>query len=92
MAGPLQTTGPFHYIDFLNTFSTYFSQFQEKNTTTTMKAPFSLDNLVLCLDPADIQKAMHRDNPGRAAGPIPGCIIRECANQVVHIRTDISNT
>ncbi|KAK1805611.1 hypothetical protein P4O66_019892, partial [Electrophorus voltai] len=44
--------------------------------------------------PADIQRTLCRVNPRKAAGPdnIPGYVFRDCADQLVHILTDIYNT
>ncbi|KAI4904010.1 hypothetical protein NFI96_023856, partial [Prochilodus magdalenae] len=60
--------------DFLNILNTYFSRFKESNSIPIMKAPLSPDDEVLCLDPADVQMALRKVNPQKAAGPdnIPG--------------------
>ena len=56
-----------------------------------MKAPLSPDDEVLCLDPADVQRALRKVNPRKAAGPdnIPGCVLKECADQLAYVFADI---
>ncbi|KAK1787339.1 hypothetical protein P4O66_002838 [Electrophorus voltai] len=80
--------------DFLNIFSTYFSWFEEANTTTITKATFRKDDEVLGLDSADVQRTLRRVNPRKAAGPdnIPGNVFKECADQLAYVLTDIYNT
>ena len=46
---------------------------------------------MLCLDPAEVPQTLSRINPGKSAGPdqIPGCVLKECAEQLMHVLTDI---
>lgn len=69
--------------DFLNTLNTLFSQFEVNNITTAMKATPNSH----WLNTADIWRTLHRVNPRKAPGPdnIPGCIIRQCADQLIYI-------
>lgn len=80
--------------DFLNTLNTYFSRFEEKNNTVKMKLPLSPDDAVLCLDPADVWRALCGVDPRKAVGPdnISGYVLRECVDQLMDVLTDIYNT
>ncbi len=48
----------------------------------------------LCLSPADVGKTPSRINPRKAAGPdnIPGRVLKDCAEQLTDVLTDIFNT
>ncbi|KAK3528503.1 hypothetical protein QTP70_000581 [Hemibagrus guttatus] len=48
---------------------------------------------MLCLTMADVRKTLCRVNPQKAAGPdnIPGRVLRECAEQLADVFTDIFN-
>ncbi|KAK3550604.1 hypothetical protein QTP70_000686 [Hemibagrus guttatus] len=48
---------------------------------------------MLCLTMADVKKTLCRVNPRKAAGPdnIPGRVLRECAEQLADVFTDILN-
>ncbi|KAK3513974.1 hypothetical protein QTP70_000320 [Hemibagrus guttatus] len=62
---------------------------------TTYKTNPPPNNQVLCLSTADMRRTLCRVNPRKFAGPdnIPGRVVRECAEQLVHspIFTDIFN-
>ncbi|KAK3525781.1 hypothetical protein QTP70_007543 [Hemibagrus guttatus] len=49
------------------------------------------EDQVLCLTTADVRKTLYRVNPRKAAGPdnIPGRVLRECAEQLADVFTDI---
>ncbi|KAK3508044.1 hypothetical protein QTP70_011305 [Hemibagrus guttatus] len=51
------------------------------------------EDQVLCLTTADVEKTLCRVNPRKAAGPdnIPGRVLRECAEQLADVFTDIFN-
>ncbi|KAK3534019.1 hypothetical protein QTP86_000530 [Hemibagrus guttatus] len=51
------------------------------------------EDQVLCLTMADVRKTLCRVNPWKAAGPdnIPGRVLRECAEQLADVSTDIFN-
>ncbi len=44
--------------------------------------------------PADVRKTPSRINPRKAVGPdnIPGCVLKDCAEQLTDVLTDIFNT
>ncbi len=46
------------------------------------------------LSPADVRKTLSRINPPKAAGPdnIPGRVLKDCAEQLTDVLTDIFNT
>ncbi|KAK1786882.1 hypothetical protein P4O66_017263, partial [Electrophorus voltai] len=48
---------------------------------------------VLCLTAADVRRTLRGVNPRKAAGPdnIPGRVLRECADQLADVLTDIFN-
>ncbi|KAI5100825.1 immunoglobulin kappa variable 6-21 [Silurus meridionalis] len=48
---------------------------------------------VLCLTTAEVRKTLCRVNPRKSAGPdnIPGRVLRECAEQLADVLTDIFN-
>lgn len=79
---------------FLNLPDTALSQFEENNTTTPTKAPPGSDNVTLHLDPTDVQRTLLTVNPKKAAGPdnIPGIVLRDCADSLTDVLTDIFNT
>ena len=81
-------------IDFLNTLNTFFSRFEENNTTEPTKTPPRSDNETLHLDPADVRRTLLKVNPRKAAGPdnIPGHVLIDCADQLTNVLMDIYNT
>lgn len=56
--------------------------------------PPSPNDQVLCLSTEDVRMTLQRVNLRRAAGPdnIPGRVLRECADQLAGILTNILNT
>ncbi|KAK3516391.1 hypothetical protein QTP70_010485 [Hemibagrus guttatus] len=74
--------------DALNSF---YARFEAQNDVTVRKTIPSLEDQVLCLTTADMRKTLCRVNPQKAAGPdnIPGRVLRECAEQLVDVFTDI---
>lgn len=80
--------------DFLNSLNTFFSRFEENNTTTPTKKPVNPDSTTLQLDPADVRTTLLKVNPRKAAGPdnIPGRVLRDCADSLTDVLTDIYNT
>ncbi|KAK3527280.1 hypothetical protein QTP86_018608 [Hemibagrus guttatus] len=76
--------------DALNSFS---ARFEAQNDVTARKTIPPPENKVLCLTMADVRKTLCRVNPRKAAGPdnIPGRVLRECAEQLADVLTDILN-
>ncbi len=56
--------------------------------------PHLPNDQLLCLSPVDVRKTLSRVNPRKAAGPdnIPDRGLRDCAEQLTDVLTDIFNT
>ncbi|KAK3515373.1 hypothetical protein QTP70_018736 [Hemibagrus guttatus] len=76
--------------DALNSFCAWF---EARNDVTTRKTIPPPEDQVLCLTTADTRKTLCRVNPWKAAGPdnIPDSVLRECAEQLVDVFTNIFN-
>ncbi|KAK3559103.1 hypothetical protein QTP86_004117 [Hemibagrus guttatus] len=76
--------------DALNNF---YARFEAQNDVTARKTIPPPEDQVLCLTTADVRKTFCRVNPRKAAGPdnIPGRVLRECAEQLADVFTDIFN-
>ncbi len=72
----------------------FYSRFEMQNDTSAQKLPTPPNDQALCLSPADVRKTLSRINPRKAAGPdnIPGRVLKDCAEQLTHVLTDIFNT
>ncbi|GAA6103465.1 uncharacterized protein LOC118803541, partial [Tachysurus ichikawai] len=75
--------------DALNDF---YAQFEVQNNVTPRKTIPPPDDQVLCLSTANMRRSLCRVNPQKAAGPdnIPGRVLKECAEQLADVFTDIS--
>ncbi|KAL0195023.1 hypothetical protein M9458_008595, partial [Cirrhinus mrigala] len=71
----------------------FFAQFDAQNKEPTRKATPSSSDHVFRLSTADVRRTLSRVNPRKAAGPdlIPGRVLRECADQLADVLTDIFN-
>ncbi|KAK0136949.1 hypothetical protein N1851_026882 [Merluccius polli] len=78
---------------FLIELNKYFGRFEELNTTTATKSIPPPDEQTLCLDPADVRRTLRKVNARKAAGldNIPGKVLKECADQLAGVLTDIFN-
>ncbi|XP_049331041.1 probable RNA-directed DNA polymerase from transposon BS [Astyanax mexicanus] len=76
--------------DALNNF---YARFEAQNNTLLRKTMPKPDEQVLCLTAVDVRNTLRRVNPRKAAGPdsIPGRVLRECADQLTDVLTDIFN-
>ncbi|KAK3517635.1 hypothetical protein QTP70_013643 [Hemibagrus guttatus] len=76
--------------DALNSF---YAWFEAQNNVTVRKTIPPPEDQVLCLTTADVRNTLCRVNPRKAAGPdnIPGRVLRECAEQLADVFTDIFN-
>ncbi|XP_076849711.1 uncharacterized protein LOC143497938 [Brachyhypopomus gauderio] len=76
--------------DALNDF---YARFEAQNDTSARKTSPKPDEQALCLSAVDVRRTLCRVNPRRAAGPdqIPGRVLRECAEQLTDVLTDIFN-
>ncbi len=65
-----------------------------QNDTSAQKLPTPPNDQALCLSPADVRKTLFRINPRKAEGPdnIPGRVLKDCAEQLTDVLTDIFNT
>ncbi len=72
----------------------FYSRFEMQNNTSAQKLPTPPNDQALCLSPADVRKTLSRINPRKAAGPdnIPGRVLKDCAEQLTDVLTDIFNT
>ncbi|KAK3552018.1 hypothetical protein QTP70_031593, partial [Hemibagrus guttatus] len=66
---------------------------QAQNNVAARKTIPPPNDQVLCLSTADVKRSLGRVNPRKSAGPanIPGRVLRECAEQLVDVFTDIFN-
>ncbi|KAK1786847.1 hypothetical protein P4O66_017229, partial [Electrophorus voltai] len=64
-----------------------------RNNVAAEKSIPPQNDQVLCLTGADVRCTLRGVNPRKAAGPdnIPGCVLRECADQLADVLTDIFN-
>ena len=74
--------------DELNNF---YARFEASNTEACMRAPGVLDDCVITLSVADVNKTFKEVNIHKAAGPdgLPGCVLKACADQLSSVFTDI---
>ncbi|KAK1788378.1 hypothetical protein P4O66_015986 [Electrophorus voltai] len=78
------------FPDALNDF---YARFEAQNNVASEKSIPLQNDQVLCLTAADVRCTLRGVNPWKAAGPdnIPGRVLRECADQLVDVLTDIFN-
>ncbi|KAI4871789.1 hypothetical protein NFI96_020449, partial [Prochilodus magdalenae] len=71
----------------------FYARFETQNGVAARKTTPRSDDQVLCLTAADVRKTLRRVNPRKAAGPdnIPARVLRECADQLTDVFTDIFN-
>ncbi|KAK1788245.1 hypothetical protein P4O66_016695 [Electrophorus voltai] len=64
-----------------------------QNNVAAEKSIPPQNDQVLCLTAADVRRTLRGVNPRKAAGPdnIPGRVLRECADQLADVLTDIFN-
>ncbi|KAK3518561.1 hypothetical protein QTP70_001593 [Hemibagrus guttatus] len=76
--------------DALNSFYARFEAQHDMTARNTIPPP---EDQVLCLTTANVRKTLCRVNPRKAAGPdnIPASVLRECAEQLADVFTDIFN-
>ncbi|KAK3528516.1 hypothetical protein QTP70_001720 [Hemibagrus guttatus] len=76
--------------DALNDF---YARFKAQNNVAVRKTIPPPNNQVLCLSMADLRRTLCSVNPRKSAGPdnIPGRVLRECAEQLADVFTNIFN-
>ena len=81
-------------IEFLNKLNNYFGRFEALNNTPASKGIPHCEEKALSLDIVDVRRSLKGVNARKATGPdnIPGRVLRECADQLAHVLTDIFNT
>ena len=76
--------------DELNAF---YARVKAINTETCTRAPAVLDDCVITLSVADVNKTFKQVNIHKSAGPdgLPGRVLKACADQLSSVFTDIFN-
>ncbi|KAK2920678.1 hypothetical protein Q8A73_000163 [Channa argus] len=71
----------------------FYARFEAQNNVEARKSTPPPSDQVLCLTTAEVRKTLCRVNPRKSAGPdnIPGRVLRECAEQLADVFTDIFN-
>ena len=71
----------------------FYACFEASNTEACTRAPAVLDDCVITLTVADVNKTFKQVNIHNAAGPdgLPGSVLRACADQLSSVFTDIFN-
>ncbi|KAK2901514.1 hypothetical protein Q8A73_011260 [Channa argus] len=71
----------------------FYARFEAQNNVNARKSTPPPSDQVLCLTTAEVRKTLCRVNPRKSAGPdnIPGRVLRECAEQLADVFTDIFN-
>ncbi|KAK3536173.1 hypothetical protein QTP70_032726 [Hemibagrus guttatus] len=71
----------------------FYAQFEAQICVATRKTNPPPNDQVLCLSTADMKRTLCRVNPWKSAGPdnIPARVLRECAEQLADMLTDIFN-
>ncbi len=74
--------------------TTFIHGLKCRTTHLHKNCPTPPNDQALCLSPADVRKTLSRINPRKAAGPdnIPGRVLKDCAEQLTDVLTDIFNT
>lgn len=78
----------------LNQLKDFFARFEADNSTPAQKTPPPPGDQVLTLSPDSVRRSLRRTNPRKAQGPdnIPGRVLRDCAEELTDVFTDIFNT
>lgn len=81
-------------ISLLNQLNDFFARFEADNNTPAQKNPASPNDQVLSLTPDNIRRSLKRINARKDPGPdnIPGHVLRDCAEELTEVFTDIFNT
>ncbi|KAM4624569.1 gamma-crystallin M2-like [Polymixia lowei] len=71
----------------------FYARFDRDNQETPIKSALSADLQPLTLTPSEVRTVLSRTNARKAAGPdgIPGRVLRNCAEQLTTVLTDIFN-
>ncbi|KAK3552750.1 hypothetical protein QTP86_022157, partial [Hemibagrus guttatus] len=76
-----------------DTLNDFYDRFEAQNNVVARKPIPPPNDQVLCLSTADVRRTLCRVNSRKSAGPdnIPGRVLRECAEQLADVFTDIFN-
>ncbi|KAK3520106.1 hypothetical protein QTP70_013681 [Hemibagrus guttatus] len=76
-----------------DTLNDFYDRFEAQNNVAARKTIPPPNDQVLCLSTADVRRTLCRVNSRKSAGPdnIPGRVLRECAEQLADVFTDIFN-
>ncbi|KAK3555576.1 hypothetical protein QTP86_022017 [Hemibagrus guttatus] len=71
----------------------FYGRFEAHINVAVRKTIPPPNDQVLCLSTADVRRTLCRVNPRKSAGPdnIPGRVLRECAEQLADVFTDLFN-
>ncbi|KAK1792136.1 hypothetical protein P4O66_001912 [Electrophorus voltai] len=88
-------TSPFCDSDAIlpDALNDFYARFEAQNNVAAEKSIPLQNDQVLCLMAADVRRTLRGVNPRKAAGSdnIPGHVLRECADQLADVLTDIFN-
>lgn len=78
----------------LNQPNDFFARFEADNSTPAQKIPPPPDDQVLLLSTDSVRRSLGKTNVRKAPGPddIPGRVLRDCAEELTDVFTDIFNT
>ena len=81
-------------ITLLNSLNNFFGRFEADNSIPAQKTPLPPDDQVLSPSSASVRRSLSRINSRKAAGPdnIPGRVLKDCAEEITDVLTDIFNT
>ncbi|KAI5617232.1 gastrula zinc finger protein XlCGF28.1-like [Silurus asotus] len=90
-----KTTSPAcdHDASLSDALSDFYARFEVQNNVVAWKTITPPSDQVLCLTTAEMRKTLCRVDPRKSAGPdnIPSRVLRECAEQIADVFTDIFN-
>ncbi|KAK3525720.1 hypothetical protein QTP70_006752 [Hemibagrus guttatus] len=90
-----KTTSPAYdsHASLPDALNDFYAWFEAQNSVAARKTIRPLNDQVLCFSTAEVKRTLCRVNPCKSAGPdnIPGRVLRECAEQLADVFTDIFN-
>ncbi|KAK3572107.1 hypothetical protein QTP86_022186, partial [Hemibagrus guttatus] len=92
--GHFQDSGDSRDASLPDALNDFYARFESQNNVAARKTIPTPNDQVLCLSTADMKRTQScRVNPWKSAGPdtIPVRVLRECAEQLAYVFTDIFN-
>lgn len=96
---PSRTTSPLRRpattpLPLLNQLNDFFARFEADKNSPAQKIPPPPNDQVLSLSLDSVKRSLRRINARKAPGPddIPGHVLRDCAEELTNVFTDIFNT